>query len=114
MFWKHSVFHSSIAFLDRSKILRESISLKTSEGIIFMDVLDSMSVSIDFKGINSLNRFVSDLLVDKLMPVKFKTVSLCEDLTTSLQSSTEWNKKDLLMSRSCNVELFTPGNVVDL
>lgn len=72
-----------MAFLDRSKILRESISLKTSEGIIFMDVLDSMSVLIDFKGINSLNRFVSDQLVDKLMPVKFKTVRLCEDLKTS-------------------------------
>jgi hypothetical protein len=78
-----------MVFLDRSKILRESISLKTSEGIIFMDVLDSMSVLIDFKGINSLNRFVSDQLVDKLMPVNFKTVRLCEDLKISLQSSTE-------------------------
>jgi hypothetical protein len=54
-----------------------------------MDVLDSMSVLIDFKGINSLNRFVSDQLVDKLMPVNFKTVRLCGDLKTSLQSSTE-------------------------
>jgi hypothetical protein len=72
-----------MAFLDRSKTWRESISLKTSEGIIFIDVLDSISVLIDFKGRNSLNNFVSDQLVDKLMPVKFKTVRLCEDLKTS-------------------------------
>jgi len=75
-------------FLDRSKIWRDSISLKTSEGIIFMDVLDSMSVLIDFKGINSVSKFVSDQLVDKFMPVNFKTARLCEDLKTSLQSST--------------------------
>lgn len=82
-----------MAFLDRSKILREPISLKTSEGIIFMDVLDSMSAIIDFKGINSLSKFVPDQLVDKLMPVKFKTVRWCEDLNTSLQSSTGETRK---------------------
>jgi proteasome assembly chaperone (PAC2) family protein len=65
-----------------------------------MDVLDSMSVLIDFKGITSLNRFVSDQLVDKLMPVNFKTVRLCEDLESNIKIG-ERGKIDI-----CNTQIY--------